>query len=110
MRFRVIIKAFIYALSLTLCFLLVLNTLIRNESIWYFNIRSIPPPDQRPWYMKGGKILPTYNENRETNSYNLIFPEDYPDNDRIPQQLMLMPSCFDSISQIYFPHSKFLLT
>ena len=110
MKFRVITKAFICVLFVTLCFLLVLNTLIRHESVWYFNVPNVPSPDQRMWYMKRGEILPTYNENRETNSYNLIFPEDYPDNDRIPQQLMLMPSSFDSISQIYFPYSKYLLT
>ena len=98
-----------YVLSVTLCFLLLLNTLISHEPKWYYKVSNIPLPNQRPWYMKGGEILPTYNEDRETNSYNLIFPEDYPDHDRIPHQLMLMPSSFDSISQIHFLYLKYII-
>ena len=106
MKFRFITKLFIYLLFVI--FVLVLNTFVRRESnIPIFqesniNIPNKSSPDQKPWYMKGGTILPTNNINRE-----LIFPEDYPNNDRIPQQLMLMPPSINSISKIYSTCPKF---
>ena len=100
MKFRLFAKLFIYVLIVTVCYLVSLNAFVRREILGYFNVPNVTSPDQRPWYMKGGTIFPTYNENRETNSYNLIFPDDYPNNDRIPQQLMLMPSSVYSISTI----------
>ena len=103
MKIRVIKNTVVFVLSTALCFFLALTTFLKheqNELLWYFNVATIPPPDQRPWYMKGGSRLPIYNENIERNSYNLIFPEDYPNHDRIPQQLMLMPSPFNGISKI----------
>ena len=51
--------------------------------------------NQRPWYMNGGKLMPKYKDHSKNLSYK-IFPEEYPNfsdspNDRIPEQLMLMP-------------------
>ena len=103
MKIRLIKKTVVYVLSTAICMFLALNTFLKDEQkeqSWYFKVPTIPPPDQRPWYMQGGSRLPIYNENIAGNSYNLIFPEDYPNNDRIPQQLMLMPYSFNGISKI----------
>ena len=100
MKFRFITKLFIYLLFVI--FVLVLNTFVRRKIVLDINIQKISSPDQKPWYMKGGTILPTNKINRE-----LIFPEDYPNNDMIPQQLMLMPPSINSISKIYSTCPKF---
>jgi len=48
---------------------------------------KIPEVSDRPWYMKTGVLRP----NRELKISQALFPEDLPNNDRIPEQLMYLP-------------------
>ena len=68
-----------------------LNTIVASDNLLDSSDKIIPPPDQRPWYMREGKVRPNFEEGDQTIRDNRIFPEDYPNNDRIPAQLMYLP-------------------
>ncbi len=46
----------------------------------------------RPWYMRGGSLQPERSKSTSPESRTeLIFPEEAPNEDRIPEQLMYVP-------------------
>ena len=70
-----------------------LHTVVSSDNSVEASDKLIPPPDQRPWYMREGKIRPKFEENGDQTSSDKIrvFPEEYPNHDRIPEQLMFLP-------------------
>ena len=72
-----------------------LNTKTSNHSMVESNKQKIPPSEQRPWYMNGGKLKPTYEKDGKFQSLTFrnkkLFPMGHPNHDRIPQQLMFLP-------------------
>ena len=71
-----------------------LHTVVSSDNSVEASDKLIPPPDQRPWYMREGKIRPKFEENGDQTSSDKIrvFPEEYPNHDRIPEQLMFLPA------------------
>ena len=55
--------------------------------------KSIPDVAHRPWYMKDGQVRPTQCKVSEESGQRLakILPDEAPDEDRIPEQLMYIP-------------------
>ena len=68
-----------------------LNTIVASDNLLDSSDKIIPPPDQRPWYMREGEVRPSFEEGDQSIRDNRIFPEDYPNHDRIPEQLMYLP-------------------
>ena len=70
-----------------------LNTVVASDNLLDASDKLIPSSDLRPWYMREGKIRPTFEENGDQTSSDKIrvFPEEYPNHDRIPEQLMFLP-------------------
>jgi hypothetical protein len=69
-----------------------LNTIVASDNLLDSSDKIIPPPDERPWYMREGKVRPNFEEEGDQSIRdNRIFPEDIPNNDRIPKQLMYLP-------------------
>ena len=72
-----------------------LHTVVPSDNELKDSDKVMPSPDKRPWYMKDGKIRPKFKEDDELHSEDTsdskIFPDDYPNHDRIPEQLMCLP-------------------
>ena len=70
-----------------------LHTVVSSDNVIEASDKLIPSSDLRPWYMREGKIRPTFEENGDQTSSDKIrvFPEEYPNHDRIPEQLMFLP-------------------
>ena len=72
-----------------------LNTFVPSDIFLDPSDMTIPPPEKRPWYMRDGKVRPTFKEDEQdsdkSSSANKVFPDDYPNHDRIPEQLMFLP-------------------
>ena len=72
-----------------------LHTFVPSDIPLDSSDKTIPAPEQRPWYMRDGKIRPTFKEDEQNGDQtirdNKIFPEEYPNHDRIPEQLMHLP-------------------
>ena len=104
------IKFLVYVVFVILSFFLILNTFVPRTEIRYYNdglYNNIPPPEKRPWYMKGGTVNPTNEfhsvDNARGKMSNDLFPEENPNHDRIPEQLMLA-SYNHSMVFKYFTH------
>jgi glycoprotein 3-alpha-L-fucosyltransferase len=72
-----------------------LHTVVPSDKELKDSDKVMPSPEKRPWYMKDGKIRPQFKEDDELHSEDTsdskIFPDDYPNHDRIPEQLMCLP-------------------
>jgi len=75
-------------------------TTIRRPALALSRTRLLPPNDlqipsvnQRPWYMSGGKLWPKDSVINSTTGVRSIriFPDELPQEDRIPDQLMYLP-------------------
>ena len=104
------IKFLVYVVFVILSVFLILNTFVPRTEIRYYNdglYNNIPPPEKRPWYMEGGTVNPTNEfhsvENARGKMSNDLFPEENPNHDRIPEQLMLA-SYNHSMVFKYFTH------
>ena len=104
------IKFLIYVVIGILSVFLILNTFVPRTEIRYFNdglYNDIPPPEKRPWYMKGGTVNPTNEFHSIDNTHGKmskdIFPEENPNHDRIPEQLMLASYNHSMVFE-YFTH------
>ena len=57
--------------------------------------QMIQAADQRPWYMKGGNVMPTSSKNEKSKNETIrvqnLFPSKNLHNDRIIEQLMFVP-------------------
>ena len=70
--------------------------------------KRIPEPEKRPWYMKGGKRMPTLKDERRRSDVS-IFPDNkFPGHDRMYEQLMLAPKP-ENLDDTNVPLKKILL-
>jgi len=60
---------------------------------------TLLPANKRPWYMEGGEVIPTNNENdlsvNQLSKVQKLFPAENLSHDRIPEQLMFLPSNYN---------------
>mgnify|MGYP003312637125 CR=1 FL=1 len=70
--------------------------------------KMIPEPEKRPWYMNGGKRMPTLKDELRRSDVN-IFPDNkFPGHDRMYEQLMLAPK-LENQDDTNVPLKKILL-
>ena len=67
--------------------------------------QMIFPANKRPWYMEGGEFIPINNGNvvseNQLSKVQKLFPAENSSHDRIPEQLMYLPSNYHHRKQFH---------